>query len=90
MLSPNSRYKSTRVTNVTLPDGRVGPALKLRTLPATTGEPRPVKDNDQLDVMAHAITDDGTRFWHIADANTEREAKRLLRETGAPINLPKP
>ena len=89
MFSSNSRYLNTSVVTVDLPDGRVGPALKLRTLPATSGEPHKVVDNDQLDVLAHAITGDGSRFWHIADANTELEAHRLLRETGAGINLPK-
>ena len=89
MLSSNSRYQKTATVTVNLPDGRIGPALKLRTLPATSGEDHAVSDNDQLDVMAFRQTEDGQRFWHIADANTEIEAQQLLRETGATIQVPK-
>ena len=88
MFTDTSRYAKTPTVNVPLPDGREGPALKLRTLPAPAGQPHAVRDRDQLDVLAHAQTGDGKRFWHIADANTEREAQQLLREVNATIQLP--
>jgi hypothetical protein len=37
-----------------------------------------VKGTDRLDVMAQRQYSDGTRFWHIADANTELEASKLV------------
>ncbi len=89
MFLDNSRYAKVPTVETTAVDGRAVTALKLRTLPATAGEPYAVKDNDQLDVIAHRVTTDGTKFWHIADANTALEASRLLSETGATIQVPK-
>ena len=88
MFSEKSRYAKTPTETAVLPDGREGQVLKLRKLPASSGRPHVVTDNDQLDMLAHQQTGDGTKFWHIADANTELEASNLLRETGATINLP--
>ena len=34
---------------------------------------------DRLDVMAQRKYSDGTKFWHIADANTELEANDLVK-----------
>lgn len=89
MFAENSRYADTPTEMVRLPDGREGVVLRLRPLPETRGEPHAVRDRDQLDVLAHERTGDGTRSWHIADANTELEARRLLTETGAVIRVPK-
>jgi hypothetical protein len=88
MFTDTSRYAKTPTATVALPDGREGPALKLRTLPTPPAQPHAVRDRDQLDVLAHAQTGDGKRFWHVADANTEREAQQLLREVNAIIRLP--
>ncbi|HEX9781658.1 MAG TPA: hypothetical protein VGA56_02870 [Opitutaceae bacterium] len=90
MFLENSRYAKVLTVETTAADGRAVTALKLRTLPAPAGEPYAVKDNDQLDVFAHRVTADGTKFWHIADANTALEASSLLSETGATIQVPKP
>ena len=88
MFSERSRYAKTPTETVVLPDGNEGQVLKLRKLPATSGRPHIVTDKDQLDMLAHQQTGDGAKFWHIADANTEPEARKLLLETGATINLP--
>jgi hypothetical protein len=89
MFLENSRYTRVPTVEATTADGRSVTALKLRTLPPTTGEPYAVKDNDQLDVIAHRVTGDGTRFWHIADANSALEASSLLAETNAVVSVPK-
>ncbi|UCD64472.1 MAG: hypothetical protein JSW34_03290 [Candidatus Zixiibacteriota bacterium] len=60
----------------------------MRTLPEVTGISREIKDNDQLDVMAQVLYADSTKFWHIADANTELEARNLLSPTGRVILVP--
>ena len=68
--------------------GREVQAVKLRRLPVTQGEDTEVHDHDQLDVMSHRRYKDGTRYWHIADANSDLEANELVRTTGRHINVP--
>lgn len=46
-------------------------AVKLRRLPYVPGKLTEAKGTDRLDIMAHRRYKDGTKFWHIADANTE-------------------
>lgn len=88
MFLKNSRYFD--LPTVTAPDalGREVQAVKLRRLPVTQGEDTEVHDHDQLDVMSHRRYRDGTRYWHIADANSELEANELVRTTGRHINVP--
>jgi hypothetical protein len=88
MFLPNSRYAAVPAVTTTTRDGREVTALKLRVLPATSGGPHEVKDNDQLDMMAQAKYADGTRHWHIADANTELKANDLLKPVGRVISVP--
>ena len=64
-------------------------ALRLRHLPPTAGEAHSVRDHDRLDALAHAGFADGTRFWHIADANTALDARQLTATVGATLKLPK-
>ena len=90
MFLENSRYSKTPVveTVASTPDSRTVNALKLRPLPPTGGVLYGVKDNDQLDILAQQGCNDGTKFWHIADANTALEANRLLAEAGTVIVNP--
>ena len=48
-----------------------------------------MKDDDRLDVLAHERLANGTRFWHIADANTALDARELVSETGRTIRVPR-
>lgn len=83
MFLPNSRYADVPVTTEgRTPDGRKVTALKLRRLPRVSGQPVIVRDNTQLDVLALEKYSDATKYWHVADANTELEAKHLLDEPG--------
>ena len=59
----------------------------LRIPPPTPGDAYRVQDDDRLDLIANRAYDDPTRFWLIADANTELEARRLL-EPGREIGVP--
>ena len=88
MFLENSRYHEQPTIEVRAPDGRIVTALKLRTLPDQAGSPHVVQDHDRLDILAQQNSGDGTKFWRIADANTELQANDLLAEPGATINLP--
>ena len=89
MFLENSRYYKVPTTEGVARECRTVTALKLRPLPSRTGEPYLVKDNDQLDVLAYQQYADGTKFWHIADANTALQANQLVAETGVAIVKPK-
>ncbi len=88
MFLDNSRYHNQATVEVTTCDGRTVQALKLRTLLAQAVQPHAVRQHDRLDVLAQQHYGDGTKFWHIADANTELQANDLVAEAGATINLP--
>jgi hypothetical protein len=88
MFLENSRYFKVPTVGTTARDGRSVTALKLRPLPAPPSTALVVKDNDQLDALAHQHFADGTKFWHIADANTALQANDLVAETGATILRP--
>jgi len=62
--------------------------LTLRRLPATPGVELQIQDKDKLDVLCERRYKDGTRYWHIADANSELEANELVRTTGRRILVP--
>ena len=93
MFLSNSRYATTPQVQWTLADGTQISAVKLRPLPATPGDATPLTSNDRLDVMAQRLYEDPTLFWHIADANTELDSRRLNRKwlesdvTAPPITI---
>jgi len=88
MFLENSRYARVTQSVVRTRDGREVTALKLRRLPAVSGEAHRVQGNDRLDVMAQRRYADATRFWHVADANTELYAPSLLRRVLRVIKVP--
>jgi len=87
MFTKNSRYANTPTVNVSRGDTEVT-ALKLRKLPDTTGAPVTVSGADQLDVIADRCFQDGTQYWHVADANTELDAHDILQPVGRTILVP--
>lgn len=88
MFLSNSRYAGLATAAVPLPDGSETTIVRLRRLPATPGQPYAVRGEDRLDVMASKHYGDPTRYWHVADANTELEAAALARTAGRVISLP--
>jgi len=88
MFNNNSRYYGLEAVTVTDERGDTIRAVQLRRLPGTTGIPLLVKGGDQLDVMSERRYKDGTRFWHVADANTELEANTLVETDGRVIRMP--
>jgi hypothetical protein len=80
MFDANSRYIKCPVVEVETAKGKKVNAVKLRRIPFTPGDLTEVKGTDRLDIMAHRQYKDGTKFWHIADANTELEANDLVEQ----------
>jgi len=88
MFLKNSRYFGLPTATGTDRSGRPVQGVRLRRLPATPGVELQVKDKDQLDVMSERRYKDATRYWHIADANSELEANELVRVAGRRILAP--
>lgn len=74
----SSRYYGLPTVEVETRQGRTVSAVKLRVLPVVSGTPHRVQENDRLDLMANTTYKDATRFWRIADANSELEANELI------------
>ena len=89
MFLKNSRYHSQAPVQTRDSSGRAVQALPLRRLPPTEGDEQVVNNGHQLDVMANRNYRDGTRFWHIADANTELYANNLVARAGRVIKVPR-
>lgn len=87
MFYKTSRYYKIATTTVKTRAGQMVKAVKLRILPDTEGKSTMIKASDRLDVIAQSQYKNATKFWHIADANTELEANQLL-EVGRKINIP--
>lgn len=88
MFLKNSRYANLPTVTATDALGHEVQAVILRRLPVTSGEDTEIRDHDQLDVMSHRRYKDGTRYWHIADANSELETNELVHTTGRRIKVP--
>lgn len=88
MFLDNSRYAGIAQETVRTSDGRDVVAVRLRRLPLTSGTPYMVVGTDRLDILAHRRYGDTTRYWHIADANSELEAAALTRSPGRVIRVP--
>jgi hypothetical protein len=90
----NSRYHDQPTVEAEIAPGRPVRAVKLRRIPATPGEPTEVKDHDRLDLLAHRHLGDATRYWRIADASSELDARRLTERVDEDqtrvIQVPKP
>ncbi len=78
MFGSNSRYVKCPVVEVETAKGTKLNAVKLRRLPYTPGHLTETKGTDRLDIMSFRKYKDGTKFWHLADANSELEANRLV------------
>jgi hypothetical protein len=89
MFLKNSRYYNLPTVIATDRGGDPVAAVKLRRLPTVTGDPFAVQGHDRLDVICDLQYADPTRYWHIADANTELEANELTRVAGRMIAVPK-
>jgi hypothetical protein len=87
MFLKNSRYYGLPTVSARDRSAREVAAVKLRPLPATQGETYAVKGHDRPDAMEERNRD-ATRYWLIADANTELEANTLTAKVQRPIKVP--
>lgn len=88
MFLKNSRYYGLPTVSTKDRAGNEVVTVKLRPLPATSGDPVTVRSHDQLDVMSEVRYRDATRYWRVADANTELEANALVRTNDRVIEVP--
>ena len=88
MFLKNSRSVGLATVAITDRLGRTFSAVKLRRLPATPGNAYIVQGPDKLDAMANRAWKDPTRYWHIADANSELVANELTAAPGRVIQVP--
>lgn len=79
MFTANSRYAKQTVAETDTAAGKKVSVVTIRRLPQVDGNLTEVQGHDRLDVMAYRKYGDGTKFWHIADANTELEAGDLVK-----------
>jgi hypothetical protein len=89
MFLKNSRYYGLPTVIARDRAGDSVTAVKLRRLPTMAGDPFTVQGHDRLDVICDLQYADPTRYWHIADANTELEANELTRVAARIITVPK-
>jgi hypothetical protein len=83
----SSRYANVELVQAPAPGGRVVAAVKLRRLADPASGVHLVDDLDRIDSLADRAYGDATRGWHIADANTELDARALARSRRT-INKP--
>jgi hypothetical protein len=88
MFNKNSRYKDLPTVTVATDGGGTVAAVKLRLSGQPASKPAMITQGDQLDVISQRRFKDATRYWHIADANSELEANSLTREPGRMIQSP--
>ena len=79
MFNDSSRYAKQKTVEVRLENGRTSNAVTLRRIPPTEGVITEVKGGDRLDVIALRKYKNSTKFWHVADANTELQANDLVK-----------
>lgn len=89
MFRDGSRYARTPVDTVTTARGRQVAAIRLRRLPDPPADPYTVKQDERLDLIAQRAFDDGTRFWHVADANSALEARTLVARVLGTVRVPR-
>lgn len=87
MFLSSSRYAGVAQDVVTV-RGVAVTVVRLRRLPAVDGDSTVVVGNDRLDVIADRRYGDPTWSWHVADANTELEARRLVETPNRVIEVP--
>jgi len=89
MFLKNSRYYGIETVEAKDRSGRTVTAVKLRKLQAAHGDLVTISEGYQMDVTSERNYKDPTRYWHIADANTELEANELVRKPGRTIRVPR-
>jgi hypothetical protein len=88
MFLPTSRYARVATVEAKTSTGETVTAIKLRRLIPVSGQAQTVQAGDRLDLLAFAVTGNGTHGWHIADANTALDARTLCETPGNSLLVP--
>ncbi len=88
MFARNSRYKNLPTVSARREDGTEVAAVKLRLPGQPASRAAVITQGDQLDFIAERRYGGATRYWYIADANSELEANSLTQEAGRIIQTP--
>lgn len=88
MFLANSRYANVATVTTTTSTGETVVALKLRRLTPVDGVAQTVQGGDRLDLIAQAVNNDATQFWHVADANTAIDSRTLTATPGDTFQVP--
>lgn len=92
--SPNSRYYTSSVEQITLPDGTQVAYLYRRIVPPASAYPSTVTytvaDGDRIDNLAQRFLGDPALYWMICDANSVSDPDALTSQTGRSIQIPLP
>ena len=94
MIGPLSRYSSTPVASLEMPDGTRVAYLRRRFVPAsdrfmTLVEHR-VKEGERLDRITATYLGDPEQFWRVCDANDAIVPNELTDTLGRPIRITMP
>ena len=89
MFHDGSRYANTPRDTVDTADGRKARAIRLRRQLHPPAVAHVVAQDDRLDLLAQSNFGDGTRYWHIADANSALEAKTLVARVLDTVKIPR-
>jgi hypothetical protein len=89
MFRDGSRYARTPTDTVDTANGRRVTAIRLRRLGTPPADPTSVVEGDRLDLLAHRYHSDGTRCWHVADANSALDARTLVSRVAGTIRIPR-
>jgi hypothetical protein len=81
MFARTSRYTGTKIVKNIAYDGRKVDAVFVRRIRQVEGIPVAISGSERLDIIASDKYKDATRFWHIADANTELDANELVKKS---------
>ncbi len=88
MIFKGSRYQNVATYQITDASGRMVSALKMRAIPDTpAGFVYTFTADQRLDLLAYKFYRNPTKFWLIADANSEMDPEDLL-EPGRQLLIP--
>ncbi|MEM9446422.1 MAG: hypothetical protein AAGA18_13845 [Verrucomicrobiota bacterium] len=89
MFLDSSRYAKVDIVQTTNKVDQSVSAIKLRKLPKPSSQPVAFTQEERLDTLAQKHFNDSSKFWHIADANSELVANKLVEDSNNSIKIPK-
>ena len=88
MFLDSSRYYKVKKVASQTSDGRSVDVVTLRRLPSASGDLARLKNDERLDIVSQRLYGNPTMYWHIADANSELDARDLEEDPERAIVIP--